>query len=91
MEPFCLRGEATNDTEEHPNKWKIFRTEVELRAERARCVAEKYNLPFVELQKKFDEMAEKTGSENWLWDGVHPTPAGHELLKREWLACFESL
>ena len=91
MEPFCLRGEATNDTEEHPNKWKIFRTEVELRAERARCVAEKYNLPFVELQKKFDEMAEKTRSENWLWDGVDPTPAGHELLKREWLACFESL
>jgi phospholipase/lecithinase/hemolysin len=21
----------------------------------------------------------------WMWDGIHPTVAGHELLAREWI------
>ena len=27
----------------------------------------------------------------WLKDGVHPTEAGHELIKREWLKAFEQM
>lgn len=22
---------------------------------------------------------------NWIWDGVHPTVFGHELMAREWI------
>ena len=83
--PRCEWGCGTADF------WDKMKDEIIERGEIAKKISQKYNLPFVELQKKFDEMAEKTRSENWLWDGVHPTPAGHELLKREWLACFESL
>ena len=52
LEPFVLKGPATIDTEEIPNKWKMFNTEVIKRAQKAKKVAEKYNLKFIPLQKK---------------------------------------
>ena len=91
MEPFLLPGLATQDTEEFPDKWSIFSSEVKKRAQKAREVAEKYNLPFFPLQNKFDEVAKLAPNEYWLYDGIHPTTAGHELIKREWLKCFYAL
>lgn len=88
MEPFCLKGTATH-SEEEPGKWNIFRAEVRKRAEKAKQVAEKYELPFVEIQSLLDEVSEKVDSAYWLKDGVHPTEMGHELLKREWIKVFE--
>ena len=85
LEPFTLKGVAT---EEH---WDEFRGETEKRAEKAKLVAEKYNLKFIPLQKKFDELAEKTSSEYWLYDGVHPIEAGHEFIKREWIKAFKEI
>lgn len=89
LEPFCLRGTATEDTEEETDKWEMFRAEVSRRAEKAKCVAERYGLSFVPLQNKFDAAAQSGGNSYWLRDGVHPTTAGHELIKREWLKAFE--
>ena len=37
---------------------------------------------------EFDEAAKKAPSSYWLYDGVHPDTAGHELIKREWLKAF---
>ena len=91
LEPFCLRASATENTEEYPDKWNMFRGEVEKRAEKARAVADKYGLTFVPLQEKLDKAAENTPNSYWLWDGVHPTAMGHELIKREWLKAFETL
>ena len=88
MEPFCLKGSVTEDTEEEPNKWDVFYTEVRKRAEKAKKVAEKYNLTFVELQSIFDKATEIKEDTYWLKDGVHPTEMGHELLKREWMKAF---
>ena len=89
MEPFCLKGSGTDDTEEEPNKWNVFDAEVRKRAEKAKKVAEKYNLAFVELQNVFDKATEIKECTYWLRDGVHPTEMGHELLKREWMKAFE--
>lgn len=89
LEPFCLEGPATENTEEKPDKWKTFRSEVEKRAEKARKVADKYGLPFITLQDKFDEATKKAENTYWLRDGVHPTTMGHELIKREWLKTFK--
>lgn len=89
MEPFCLKGSGTEDTEEEPNKWNVFYAEVRKRAEKAKKVAEKYNLTFVELQSVFDKATEIKEGTYWLRDGVHPTAMGHELLKREWMKAFE--
>lgn len=85
LEPFVLK---TIETEE---KWYSLYTEVPKRAEMARKVAQKHNLKFVELQKLFDEVATKAPNDYWLYDGVHPTPMGHELIKREWIKAFEGL
>ena len=63
-------------------------TEETKRAEKAKKVAEKYNLTFVELQSIFDKATEIKEDTYWLKDGVHPTEMGHELLKREWMKAF---
>lgn len=95
LEPFCLRATATENTEEEPDKWNIFSSEVRKRAEKAKKVAEKFDLPFVTLQDKFDKVSELTadtvGNSYWLWDGVHPTPKGHEVIKREWMKAFKEM
>lgn len=76
LEPFVLRGIAT---EEH---WEDFAREVPLRAKSAKWIAEKHGLPFIPLQEKFDEKCRLCDASYWLWDGVHPTAAGHELIAR---------
>lgn len=91
MEPFILEGAATRNAEDCPNRWNVLDSEVRKRAKKAREVAEKYGLPFVPLQEKFDETTKLASNEYWLYDGVHPTTAGHELIKREWLKCFYAL
>ena len=91
LEPFCLMGTATQNTEEMPDRWNSFNTQVRKTALRAKAVAEKYNLPFVPLQDKFDEFAAKTAPDYLLADGVHPTSIGHELIAREWIKAFNAL
>lgn len=85
LEPFVLKGSGTEE------QWDVFRSEVEKRAEKAKEVAEAYQLTFVPLQERFDEAAKAAPADQWLMDGVHPLPAGHELIKRAWLEGFKSL
>lgn len=91
LEPFCLRAKAIDNTEKMPDRWNIFSSEVQKRAEMAKRVAEKYNLTFISLQDKFNEVAKTSENTYWLCDGVHPTAMGHELLKREWIKAFEKI
>lgn len=88
LEPFVLKGPSTVDTEEIPNKWETFRTEVKKRAEKAKNVAAKYNLKFIPLQEKFDNATKLAAETYWLEDGVHPSAMGHELICREWIKAF---
>lgn len=44
---------------------------------------------FVGFQEVFDIACEKAPADYWIWDGVHPTVAGHELMAREWLKQVE--
>ena len=85
MEPFTLEG--TGNFEYYP----LFKKEVTKRAEKAKAIAEKYGFPFIELQDKFNEAAKLAPNSNWLRDGVHPTEAGYELIKREWIKCFKNI
>lgn len=75
LEPFVLKGAGTEED------WDCFRPEVELRAEAAKRVAQKHGLIFVPLQEKLDNAVENGDTAYWLSDGVHPTAAGHELIK----------
>ncbi len=92
LEPFVLPGSATRNNEEYPNRWEYFRTETDLRRAAAKRLAEKYNLVFVPLQERFDAAnADAPEDGYWLFDGVHPTSAGHELIKQAWLEGFAKL
>ncbi len=91
LEPFVLEGRATAATEAVPERWDYFRSEVSLRAEAARRIAEKYGLHFVELQDKLDEACKKMPASYWLRDGVHPTAMGHWIIKNEWMKAFKEM
>ena len=85
LEPFVLKASATEE------RWEEFRSETEKRAAAAKRVAKTHNLVFVPLMKIFDDAQNLAPAEYWLFDGVHPTAMGHELIKREWLKAFEGL
>lgn len=90
LAPFVLNGSATCDCEEVPDRWDRFVAGAKLNAEAVRRLAEKHGAAFVELQSKFDALdAAHPGI--WTGDGVHPTPAGHQIIKREWLNAFRML
>ena len=85
LEPFVLKGSNTEAN------WEEFSAEIYKRAEKAKLIAEKYNLKFVPLQEKFTEAEKISPAERWLVDGVHPTARGHELIKREWIKAFKEM
>lgn len=58
-------------------------------AEEARKIADEYNAVFVPLQDMFDEYAKTTDIYKLLWDGVHPTTGGHQLVARRWKECVK--
>ena len=58
----------------------------------ARRVAEAEHCLFVPLQEKFDEAyrsCPELGAAYWIWDGIHPTAAGQQIIARQWLRCVE--
>jgi len=91
LEPFVLEGMATIATEAEPERWDYFKREVCLRAETAKQMANKYNLTFVALQEVFDNACKRASASYWLYDGVHPTPMGHWIIKNEWIRAFQEL
>jgi lysophospholipase L1-like esterase len=85
MEPFVLKASATEGA------WDLFRSETEKRAEAVKRVAEEYDVTFLPLQEMFDKAAETAPASFWLGDGVHPTPAGHQLIADAWIRTFRTL
>lgn len=84
MEPFVLKACATEE------KWDSFNLEVKKRAEMAKKISIKYNLPYIALQEGFDILSKNIEESYWLGDGVHPTAMGHEYIKNEWIKMFKT-
>lgn len=61
--------------------------EIQKRQAAVERLAIKYHAPVVHYQKVFnDAIAHSTQPITfWIWDGVHPTYAGHELMAEEWI------
>ena len=77
LEPFVMNGPATD------GNFDYFVTETKLRAEAAKRIAEKYDLTFVPLQEKFDELCKVAPASYWTHDGVHPNAEGHGVIAKE--------
>ena len=75
MEPFALRGKFVDD------RWYPAFAGYQAAARR---VAHASGAQFVELQDAFNKASARTGPRYWTADGVHPTPAGHELIAEHW-------
>ena len=89
--PYVLEGPATCNTEEMPDRLERFRVDVAEKAAVAKKIAQKYDLPLIELQPVFDEALKRAPASYWTGDGVHPTICGHEMIKRLWMETFEKM
>lgn len=51
-------------------------------------IAKDYNAIYLPYQKMFDGILKKTPTTQnkyWIWDGVHPTAAGHQRMADMWI------
>jgi len=78
-EPFILKVGRVNEN------WDKYYFDIIKRQEIVRKLAVRYNAVYVGFQDVFDKACEKATADYWIWDGVHPTVPGHELMAREWL------
>ena len=83
LEPYVLKGVSTE-----PN-WTKLNPGVRNNASIAKRVAEKYGLPFVTLQDKFDALCSEKPAEFWVQDGIHPTENGHRVIADELIKAIE--
>jgi lysophospholipase L1-like esterase len=90
LEPFVLYNKDT-DGVYSDGCYENLRHDVETKAAVAKKISEKYSLPFIPLQEKFDSVYNPENPNYWLFDGVHPTAAGHALIAKEWLKKFEEI
>lgn len=59
--------------------------EINQRREVVAKIARDYQAVFVPLQSVFNDALKRAPQEFWLADGVHPMPAGHQLIADAWL------
>ena len=63
----------------------IKKRELSLMQLKLRELADRKQCIYVPLQEEFNKYAQKVPAEYLIWDNVHPTVAGHELIARKWL------
>lgn len=64
--------------------WEQRKAELAKRQASVEKLAAKYKAAVVHFQKVFDDACNRGPAEHWIWDGVHPTYSGHQLMADEW-------
>ena len=81
LDPFVLpTGRLKNE-----QAWKARSEPTAVLREVVAKLATDYEAVHIRTQDIFDKAAKVTGPENLIWDGIHPLPAGHELIARHWI------
>jgi len=78
-EPFLLPVGRVKDN------WDAFQKEITGRQEVAMLMAAEFNAVYLPLQDIFNAALKRAPADYWIWDGIHPMPAGHEMIAREWV------
>jgi len=77
-EPFVLNHRAKSPPTGSPNAEIVKRQEIVAK------LAARHGAALVHFQKALDEACKRAPAEHWIWDGVHPTYTGHQVLADEW-------
>ncbi len=94
MEPFILPVDQGPDVPFGNDIFLEFDAwygEIRARGKIVKELAEKYGAVFVPLAELLLNAAETHGARHYSADCIHPTPAGHMLIARQWLACCKDL
>jgi lysophospholipase L1-like esterase len=78
-EPFGLPVGPRKDT------WAEWNDGLTKRREVVAKLAKAHGAALVQFQRAFDEAAKRAPAEHWIWDGVHPTYSGHQIMTDEWV------
>jgi lysophospholipase L1-like esterase len=81
LDPFVLQSGWLKDEQ----LWKSRRTATDKLRIVVEQLAKDYDAVHIKTQDVFDAAAKDSSPEQWIWDGVHPLPQGHELIARNWL------
>ena len=77
-EPFIVNHLATTAQHGAPNSDIVKRQEIVAR------LAKKHGAALVHFQAALDRATERAPAIHWIWDDVHPTYSGHQILADEW-------
>lgn len=77
-EPFWVDHKATKPANGSPNEDIVKRQEVVTK------LATKHEAALARFQKALDEACKRAPASHWVWDSVHPTYSGHQILADEW-------
>lgn len=67
------------------DNWDKYSNTVARLTERTKKLASEFNSVVVDFPAVFNKAIKKAPIEYWIWDGIHPTVPGHELMTREWI------
>ena len=65
--------------------WNAWTADMQRRQEAVKLLSKEFNTVFIPLQKVFTDAVSLAAADYWIWDGIHPTYSGHELITKEWL------
>jgi lysophospholipase L1-like esterase len=77
-EPFIVNHRATTPQHGSPNADIVKRQEIVER------LAKKHGAALVRFQAALDRATERAPAIHWIWDDIHPTYSGHQILADEW-------
>ncbi len=81
LDPFVLpTGRLKNE-----EAWKSRRGATDKLGMVVAQLAKDYDTVHIKTQEIFDNAAAAASPGQWMWDGIHPLPQGHELIARNWL------
>ncbi len=81
----------TEGTVGEGEKWQHFYDEVKIRRDITEKLAKEYVLEYIDLQKVFDDALKIAPANHWTVEGVHPTTAGHALIKKAWMEVYNKI
>lgn len=86
LDPFILPVQSPRpNVPEEPELYAKRRAETDKCRAVVAKLAKEYDAVHIQTQAIFDAAAQQMGPERLLWDSIHPTPLGHELIARHWL------